>query len=170
MEREGLLLNHGYAVLTDDAVGVVTGSMTLELRLRLDDLSPAWTSVVVRGTPGSGNAQSYGLYINSGGGLYFTTLASNTASQGGKVTAGAWVHIACVVDAKELEVRLYVNGEVVKTEKVSEGVKNRGGGPFCIGGADKNYNHGMTGCVRLVRVYDRAMSDADVRRLSKQRP
>ncbi len=169
IERAGLVLDKGCAVLKDDAIGRVTGSMTLESWVRFDDLSAGWTCFICRGTPGSGTNQSYGLYVSSAGSIYFTTIANNTATQGGKVAAGAWVHIVAVVDEKALEVRLYVNGESVKTEKAREGVKDRGG-TFCIGGDDKNYRHGMTGCVRSVRVFDRAMSDADVRRMSKAKP
>ncbi len=169
LDRAGLLLDRGHAMLKEDAIGLVTGSMTLECWVRFDSLPAGWTCFICRGMPGSGTGQSYGLYVGGEGSLYFTTLANNTPSPAGKVAVGTWVHLVAVVDAKELEVRLYANGEGVKTEKAREGVKDRGG-TFCIGGDDKNYRHGMTGCVRSVRVFNRAMTDADVRRLSKQKP
>jgi hypothetical protein len=167
IERDGLALDHGYAMLRDPSVGLVTGSMSVEAWVKLDDLPRVWTCLVCRGTPGE-NSQSYGLYVGNRGCTYFTTTAQNLQSPNGKVEAGVWTHLVGVVEEKG-DLRVYVNGECVSRVAATEGVRDRGGA-FCIGGGEGQYSHGLSGAFRSVRVFNYAMPEPDVLRRSKRKP
>jgi WD40 repeat protein len=90
------------------------------------------------------------------------------ASGGGKgcwsppIPPGTWTHVAGVYDAKTQTARAYVNGMLVGTETsvAPPGPTNR---PLRIGANGVNQLHGS---LDEVRVYNRALSEAEIRSLA----
>ncbi|MGN9907460.1 LamG domain-containing protein [Phytohabitans sp. LJ34] len=68
--------------------------------------------------------------------------------------AGQWTHLAGVYDAPAKKVRLYVDGVLVGT--AARDTSWHGAGPLLVGSA-------LTGMVDEVRMYDRVLSDTEVR-------
>jgi hypothetical protein len=97
-------------------------------------------------------------YINSGGNNAHAT-----------VPPGRWSHVATTFDGKLM--RIYVNGALA-AEHVSQVPTLRQGGRFFIGsvmgdpeGTDPNYrvSGAFKGCIGDVRVYNRALSEGEIR-------
>ncbi|MGI9456759.1 MAG: LamG-like jellyroll fold domain-containing protein [Aeoliella sp.] len=75
---------------------------------------------------------------------------------------GGWHHVVGTYDGKEM--RLYVDGTLVGTNKAQQGkIDYPTATPYVIGAyRDSNEDYPMTGRVHEVRIYDRALSAADV--------
>lgn len=92
--------------------------------------------------------------------------APSTAACGGTPQAGVWTHLAGVYDAAALELRLYVDGQLVATTPYSNPAW-RGEGALAIGRALTNgaASTFFAGDIDLVRAYQGAMPAAQVANL-----
>lgn len=82
----------------------------------------------------------------------------------GTIPVDQWIHISCVYKNREL--KMYLNGELVKTYSISfdpsfTGITNIG-----IGAAP-NGSEKFTGYISDVRIYDHALSQMEVKELAK---
>ncbi|MEU3645437.1 LamG domain-containing protein [Lentzea sp. NPDC034063] len=77
-------------------------------------------------------------------------------------TPGAWTHLTGVFDADTKDVKLYVNGVLQGTGKAT--TPWHAAGELRIGQAKAQgtFHHSMFGAIDEVRVYDRALTDAEV--------
>ena len=131
-----------------------------------------------------GNDNKESLVILGGGGasdsgpsanvVYFTVFASNPTEEGdassfdirapGVFKGGKWRHVAAIYDGPDM--LLYIDGEVV-AEKTIGDVKLFAveGNPLAIGCRPPNMDRGFNGVVDDVRMYNKALSAEDVRKL-----
>ncbi len=144
--------------VADSASLDLTTGMTLEAWVRPTSVSGWRTGIVKeRGTDG----HVYALYPSNGA----TPVAENylfggynAAPWGPALPVNAWSHIASTYDGELL--RLYVNGEQVAAAPVS-GAMAATANPLRIGGHSVWGEH-FAGLIDEVRVYDRALSAANV--------
>ncbi|PIZ17596.1 hypothetical protein COY52_03835, partial [Candidatus Desantisbacteria bacterium CG_4_10_14_0_8_um_filter_48_22] len=78
-----------------------------------------------------------------------------------------WTHVAGTYGGNTLS--LYVNGQKVSTLYRSESGINNSSLPLYMGGRDYNYGF-FTGCIDELRIYDRALTDAEISLSSQLRP
>jgi hypothetical protein len=87
--------------------------------------------------------------------------------------AGKWYHVAGVVDRKAGATRLYLNGELKNSADWEAGKASRdpGKAPWRVGIASpdaKNWSWPAKGLIDEVRIYKKALSDAEVTALYKE--
>ena len=118
---------------------------------------------------GGGGASDSGPSANV---VFFTVFASSTGTEAdastvkapGAFEGGKWRHIAAIYDGSDI--LLYVDGEVVGKNTIGD-VKLFAveGNPLAIGCRPPNMDRTFNGVVDDVRMYDRALSAEDVRKL-----
>jgi glucose/arabinose dehydrogenase/PKD repeat protein len=136
----------------------LTSGMTLEAWVRPTGGS-AWRTVILKERPGG---LAYGLYARSDGpgpsgdawigGVEERALASAT------LPSSTWTHLAVTYDGAN--VRLYVGGALVDTEAAT-GLITTSSGALRIGG-NNVWPEWFAGRIDDVRVYDRALSAAEI--------
>jgi prepilin-type N-terminal cleavage/methylation domain-containing protein/prepilin-type processing-associated H-X9-DG protein len=92
-----------------------------------------------------------------------------SAAGANDVVANNWYHVAGVVDKTNMKVKLYVNGNLVKSVSYSgTGPSLNAGMPFLIGAAyaSGNYCWPADGIIDEVKFYNRALSDNDAAALA----
>lgn len=115
--------------------------------------------------------RSYGLWITTGYGVEWTSTPGSSGSQatcqtgGGLYALKKWTHLAGVVDALKNKMIIYVNG-VKSTECDYNGGSTilRGEYPLRLGGfwQTASDQSGLGGVLDEVRIYDRALTDAQI--------
>jgi hypothetical protein len=147
-----------WVTVADSASLDLTTGMTLEAWVDPTSVT-GWTSVLFKERPGDGN---YSLYAAEGAG---TPPVSGVDVPGGAlvvggtpVPLGSWTHLASTYDGSM--VRLYVNGILVGT-KAASGPISTSSDPLRIGG-DSLFGEYFTGLIDEVRVYNRALSAAEI--------
>ena len=151
----------------------LTTGMTLEAWVNPSSLS-GWECVLMkeRGAAGAG-LLSYALYAHDGaplalgqavpaGYVRLNNVANTTdrAARGtAKLTIGAWTHIATTYDGTTQS--FYVNGVLVGTTAGSGSI-NVANGALRIGGNNSSLNEFFRGLIDEVRVYNRALSAAEI--------
>ena len=109
--------------------------------------------------------------------VFYRTVALTARSATNTITTGVWQHVAVVWDGStsSANVKFYINGALVSTQTVSDGSGSRDSGTgchvligdrpatTCLGGADGTRQ--FNGNIDDVRIYNRALSAAEVRRL-----
>ncbi|WP_189220850.1 MULTISPECIES: LamG-like jellyroll fold domain-containing protein [Streptomyces] len=153
------------------------------VRLPKDKQARAMTVVSQRGT----QQRNFELYHSSAlGGWVFSRTTADTANAGiyrAAQTAcpadtncaagrfGDWNHVVAVYDADAEKLLLYVNGVLEASTPYTS--RWASGGPLSIGGGlntDGTVAGPLKGDMDDVRLYDRAVSDDEVRQLFRQRP
>jgi hypothetical protein len=122
-------------------------------------LGTGWRTAVLK-EQSSPSELVYALYANSD-----TTqpaanvfVGSDTYSQAGTIALNAWSHLAATYDGSTL--RLYVNGTQVSSQTIAGSILGSSG-PLRIGG-NTVWGEWFKGSIDDVRVYDRALSAAEV--------
>jgi hypothetical protein len=155
--------NSWVTVLDNPALHLTTG-MTLEAWVK-PTLVDGWEAVLIKEAAGDLTYGLYsdnfgndvngpkrpGVYVKQGGGTYYTL---GTA----QVALNTWTHLAATYDGSNL--RLYVNGTLAST-KARTGSLNTSTNPLRIGG-DSVWSEWFNGLIDEVRVYDRALSAAEI--------
>jgi hypothetical protein len=106
---------------------------------------------------------AYSLSANSDRGRPSTTISTRAGD--GQLSAGAhlptdtWTHLAATFDGSTQ--RLYVNGELVGT-RPQAGDISVSGGKLRIGGSSGSGDDYLTGYIDEVRVYNRALTQAEI--------
>jgi hypothetical protein len=135
-------------------------SGTIQAWVKLNALN-RWNSVLAKGDANSDPATNYGLEVNNGNrficilgsGSSSRTLASTTT-----VTTGTFYHVACVWNGTQLQ--LYING-VLNTSVTQNLTPAVNTSPLYIGQFGGNTDR-MSGVIDEVRIYGRALSQAEV--------
>lgn len=137
--------------------------MTLEAWVRPQALGTPWRTVLFKEDPiGSTSGQAYALYASSKTGapvamIYTATETRAVAAH--PLRLGRWAHLAATYDGSAL--RIYVNG-VLSGSAPAQGSLAPTTGPLRIGG-NQRFGEFFNGAIDDVRVYNRALSSADLR-------
>jgi Concanavalin A-like lectin/glucanases superfamily/Domain of unknown function (DUF1929) len=118
-----------------------------------------WRSLLVKAR---GDDLSYGLYgsgADSPAGFVFADRETGSARAGDPLPADTWTHVAATYDGESL--RLFVNGAQVAVSTTGSGPLTPGNGPLTIGG-NGVWDERFAGRIDEVRVYDRALSAAEI--------
>jgi hypothetical protein len=148
----------------------LTAGMTLQAWVKPGSLG-SWNTVVLK-ERGAGNL-SYGLYAHDGApqpfgfnapaGYTRTTPVASTVDTpvraGSPLAVGVWQHLATTYDGTNM--RLYVNGVLVAT-RAQTGSIATSNGALRIGGNNAFANEFYHGLIDEVRVYNRALSAAEI--------
>jgi hypothetical protein len=141
----------------------LTGNVTLEAWVKFDRFAATWTPVLSK-ADGLGG-RTYDLWVQSNGSIAAYTTRSTGAlesaqSGSGLVSTGAWVHLAAVFDRATSEQRLYVNGELVRTEALQTTIAQATGGPLLVGWSAQTDTSiaGLEGAIGDIRIWGTARS------------
>lgn len=150
------------------------------------ELSGSWTVstwVNLSALPASGNLATFIYKYAGGGGVNYLlgvdygwsvaglhwevyaqyTDGSWTAATYGGVTTGTWYLVTGVYDSPSKNLYLYLNGSLVATQNVGTYVPASAAGyPLYLGGDLRAGGHVTNGTIDDARVYNRALSAADV--------
>jgi hypothetical protein len=155
-----------WVTVADAAALDLTTGMTIGAWVQPLALS-GWETVVMKER--GANDMAYALYAHDG-----APLAGGAAVPAGYVRAGgahqpirgaaalalgAWTHLATTYDGATL--RLYVNGSLVSS-RAQTGLIAVSGGALRIGGNNSFAGEFFTGLIDEVRVYNRALPQADI--------
>jgi putative membrane-bound dehydrogenase-like protein len=131
-------------------------SFSVSAWVHLDAATSGWKGLV---TKGRDQSPWYGMWIDPNGKWAFGG-GSNIA---GKTARAGWQHV-CIVQSGGQDRCLYVDGDLTGRGPVAAG---NGKGDLWIGGA-KSTNEFFRGGISEVRVYQRALSHAEVVHLAEQ--
>jgi hypothetical protein len=137
----------------------LTTGMTLEAWLYPTAGGSSWRQAVLKETRGG---LAYGLYAFDGGGrpAGFVHTGADVGSSGGSALAlNAWSHLAATYDGRAL--RVFVNGSQVDQRSLT-GAMTTSSGALKIGG-NAVWGEFFKGRIDNVRVYDRALTAADLK-------
>jgi len=122
--------------------------------------------------------RAYSLWIRSDGGIHFNSTPSGASSQivcnspAGGIQITNWFNVVGVVDVANHVMKIYINGNLVaSTPYVGSSIETgdfplRLGGPFVTGGDQC----GLNGILDDVRIYNRALSDAEIAQIDYSPP
>ena len=152
---------NSWVTINDAASLDMTNAVTLEAWVQ-PIVPVGWQAAVIKELP---TDLSYALYVNTDEdqpvgtvGIGGTNFAVNDASEDGQVPMYTWTHLAVTFDGSTL--RLYDNG--IQVNSINAGGKMRtGAGPLRIGG-DSVWGEYFNGLIDEVRVYNRALSAAEI--------
>lgn len=152
-------LNDWVTVPDAPSLDLTTG-MTVEAWVKPAALTN-WMTVVLKESPGG---LAYGLYANDDAARpagYLNAGAGDVAVAGApQLPADAWTHVALTYDGTTM--RLYVDGAEVAVRAQTGGIITTTGA-FRIGG-NASWGEYFTGVIDEVRVYNRALSAAEIAR------
>jgi hypothetical protein len=152
---------NNYVRVADSASLDLTNGMTLEAWVQPTTSDKAWRTVVLKEHT---TGLAYSLYSNDdtarpgtserAAGAGRDTSTAGTAA----LPANKWSHVAATFDGGTL--RIYVNGALVGSKALG-GSLAVGSGPLKIGG-NAVWGEWFKGLIDDVRVYNRALSTADI--------
>jgi Ca2+-binding RTX toxin-like protein len=159
----------------DGALGTkldLTNGMTLEAWVNPTSMS-GWESVLYKERGGVGTGLlSYALYAHDGGAAtppagYVRTSAGgpDRGIQGlARLALNTWSHIAVTYTTAVggSTLRFYVNGGLVRTVTGTNQPIQQGNQPLRIGNSNAVISEGFNGMIDEVRVYNRALSAAEI--------
>ncbi|MFI5846044.1 LamG-like jellyroll fold domain-containing protein [Catenuloplanes sp. NPDC051500] len=153
---------NGQSVDTAGPVVDTTNSYTAAAWVKLDSLG-GWATAV--GQDGA-NRSAFFLQYSSADNRFAFSFAGGRALAPDVPETGRWYHLAGVRDVADGSITLYVDGQRAGTTRACHG--DASSGPLTIGRA--RYNSGPVdfwrGAIDDVRVYDRALSAAEIAELS----
>ncbi len=146
---------------TEGPVVDTTGSYTVSAWVQLDKTpGGAWSTIV--GQDSVTGSSAFYLQYGGGGRWAFSYDGEPRAEYVVQPVLGDWYHVVGVRDAADQKLKLYVNGELVGQSDVCGGTTPSG--PLTIGRGQWSGNpvDYWPGTIDDVRVFDRALSDAEV--------
>jgi uncharacterized protein YjdB len=146
-------------VTVNDAASIdLTNGVTLEAWVKLSTVT-GWQAVVIKERPGGLIYALYAANTNQSGPVAALHTSSDTNLYGPPpLPVNTWAHVAATYDGATL--RLYVNGVQVNSQAFS-GQMPLSASPLRIGG-DSVWGEYFNGAIDEVRVYNRALSAAEI--------
>ena len=123
-----------------------------------------WEGVIILNTNGGDSDMQLGLYTNPAGNRIQNT-ANGQYNSGISFTYGQWNHFLGTFDGSSL--KTYINGILVNTKAITNGILSRSKltiGARCRG---SSYDTFFQGKINDVRIYDHALSAAEVHEISQ---
>jgi chitodextrinase len=137
----------------------LSAQMTLEAWVDPNAFTHSWDVLLMKAQP---NDLVYALYaqsnLNSPAGLIYSNGVEHTLTGTSPLPTGAWSFLAASYDGSSL--KLYLNGTLVSQLSYT-GAITVSTGPFTIGG-NNVWNEWFSGLIDNVRVYNRALSAAEL--------
>ncbi|MEV3978275.1 LamG-like jellyroll fold domain-containing protein [Nonomuraea sp. NPDC049758] len=145
-----------WVTVADSASLHLTGGMTLEAWVRPTSVT-GWRTVLMKEF---GADLDWALMASGGSGpaAFVHTFAGTNAQAPGNLPLNTWSHVAATYEGSRL--RLYVNGSEVGGTSMYGNLRT-GTGPLRIGGNSGSGEH-FSGLIDEVRVYDRALTPAQI--------
>ncbi len=143
----------------------ITGDITVACWIKVAAFSKTWETILAKGDhayrmsrgPGDGDSIHFGCNGPSGGNLNASTI----------VTTDTWRHVALVYDGTDKII--YIDG-VEDARLASEGsIESHDEHNLFIGENSEAVNRFLTGLVDEVMIYNRALSEAEIRYLAGER-
>ena len=155
---------NGWVTVADSPSLDLSTGMTLEAWVYPKQPLTSSADVIVKQQSWSSSAKgaSYYLAAASRSGPPIATVAAHdelTIHGKTKVPVSRWSHLATTYDGSYQ--RLYVNGSLIASRRVAAGRIASGSGPLRIGG-DSLWGKYFNGMIDEVRVYNRALSAAEI--------
>jgi len=141
----------------------ITGDITLMCWIKVAAFSKTWETIIAKGDdsyrmsrgPGNGDSIHFGCNGPSGGNLDANTI----------VTTDTWRHVALVYNGTDKII--YIDG-VEDARVASSGNINSSGYNLFIGENSQAVNRHLTGLIDDVRIYNQALSAADISKIASQ--
>ena len=144
----------------------LTSGMTLSAWVYPTTWASGWKTVIMKERSGG---LAYALYANSDAGLPNSTLSIGSYDRqltvGSHLPSNAWTHLAATYDGTTQ--RLYVNGVQVGS-RAQTGTLDVSANPLRIGGNTVWANEYFQGLIDEVRIYNRALSQAEIAAVSQE--
>ena len=168
----------GSASAADAPALRLSGDMTIALWVKHAALpaSGSWMYYVEKGLNNSEN-YALGAYSDATGTrLFFEFVDSTGASQyyaqgtGTALSAGAWTHVAAVFNHSLGQLQFFIGGQLVKSSALAQSLKSTTD-PLVIGQQNiTGYEFWMNGLLDDLRLYNRALTAAEVQSLAGPLP
>ncbi|MBI1259166.1 MAG: hypothetical protein GC204_16980 [Chloroflexi bacterium] len=120
-----------------------------------------WSAIVIKEIPNSFSYVLYGWWFGTDSAAGTTSGGERATSGGGMLPLNTWTHIAMTYNGAQQI--LYINGKVVASN-ADTGFVTVTNDPLSIGGNGQASNEVFTGKIDEVRVYNVALSQADIQR------
>jgi hypothetical protein len=144
----------------EDSLSLTNWTITVWISVQQKD----WQLIVQKSISGTKNNNNYSLYTKPGGGIDFNfyTEAGTASMLNGAAIAvdGEWHHVATTYDGEVMY--LYVDGEL-DGETATDAEPILHNDPLVIGGDDRGAGVQVKGIVDEVGLFNRALSEEDVR-------
>ena len=138
----------------------LTNSMTISAWVNPQDITAPYHHIVSKGESGSTVAMQYILIVMGDKPRFLISNGSSSNSvQGPAVSVGSWYHIVGALTSTQL--KLWVNG--VAITPVSRTINPASNGKKVIVGTNGAGGETFGGIIDDVRIYNRALSDAEVK-------
>jgi hypothetical protein len=170
----------------DDSSLHAAQSVSISSWVYVNSIQSTWGAIALK-TDGSVDCRDpqdcsnreYGLWIKNDGGAEFDITPISRFGIGkvdcilpaGSVPFNQWAHIAGVANGADETMKIYVNGDLVKTcsqPTLSSGIYNSDG-PLMVGRVNANWGDlriGLGGSIDDLRIYDRALTQDEIEELS----
>jgi len=156
-------------VLINNTAGLnLANALTLSAWLNPADLSGAYRTVAIKGVPG---LRGYGMNVKAGA-LNFVKMAATDTNVTSTVTlaTGAWQHAVITWDATAGEVKFYLNGVLAQTVLDAAALTAPLDADYLSIGSWLTGGSFFKGSIDDLRIYNRALSAADVSTLHHNAP
>lgn len=154
---------------SNSAVLALTGDLTLSAWINPSSTSIPYQMILVKGN-GPGSPRNYSLYLNNDKVLvsWFANGAWRGFDTGSAVSipANEWTHVAYVRNSGLNTESIFVNGTAVATQAIVHPLESNNY-PLSIGGGQSASGEFFNGRLNDVRIYSRALSQAEVMNLSQ---
>jgi outer membrane protein assembly factor BamB len=171
---QSMVFSRGGLVLSDNIqeCGLPQSNMTVEAWVSLDKLR-RWGGIAGALQDNGSYERGWVLGYNNSS-FTFGLVGSNSSkltylAAAGKVECGNWYHVAGTFDGKMM--RIYVDGEEAGHNGAQKGNINYPPQALFVIGAyrDKDENYPLEGKLHEVRIYDRALSAAEIKKHYKSK-
>lgn len=146
----------------------ITSSFTIELWMSIGAYPWETQSIVHKGT--YGELDGFGLYLNEQGALTGHIRQGGQdifieQEEGLKLPTHKWMHVAMVVDPALRVAKIFIDGQLNRATSISNANLNlASGSKYYIGSGmqDQNWFYTIDALIDEVRVYDTALSNAQI--------
>jgi len=144
----------------------LTGSLTVEAWIKLDQFTNTWQPIFYKGDASSDwTRRSYSMWLNSDGSLLFGSDTRYTSTAAGLVQAGVWTHVAGTIDRASGSLRIYVNGDqAAGRDGIGTTPSTAYDQPLLLGGGryESSDSNLFAGALDEVRVWNVARTQAQI--------